>query len=400
MDTTLHNNAMLNGLNSGQYYFSVAPYGVTSFFEENYVNSPAEQFNKNLGGRAWLMKLFSMRYFVGREGEVPYGFVPYETEVGLPEGIGIYEDTSALPLVYSYDSYIREEEFENLDPARRQEAMLWGVVLEESCLPESEPEYHSQEVGWKLVESDGVQLEEDGILVKKNGGTCVLEIDGRENCETYVAFSGLRYEGVARTNRVLFENAYMTEGRITAQTDRADGTVQQSIDLRSPQSRFQGSRGDYLLNLGYQEDKVTRVTLSFGNRGKYTFESMDVYCQKMDMLNELASRLQEESVTGFAAEENTLKCRVDIDQDKALVFSIPYSTGWSVVVDGQEAEVKQANGLFLGVELREGYHEIEFTYRTPYIQTGAILTITAVVFTGGMYWYKRKKGCTCNKIMF
>ena len=67
--------------------------------------------------------------FRGREGEVPYGYSPVATETDLPEGIGIYEDTSALPLVYTYDSYIKEETFQSLNPAERQEAML----EEQSC---------------------------------------------------------------------------------------------------------------------------------------------------------------------------------------------------------------------------------------------------------------------------
>ena len=99
-----------------------------TFFQENYLDNPAEQRIGDLGGRSWLMKLFSMRYYVGREGDIPYGYAPVETDAELPEGIGIYEDTSALPLVYTYDSYITEEEFEGLGPAQKQEAMLQGGI--------------------------------------------------------------------------------------------------------------------------------------------------------------------------------------------------------------------------------------------------------------------------------
>ena len=388
---TLYNDAMLNGLNSGQYYFSVAPEGVSDFFQENYLDNPAEQRIGDLGGRSWLMKLFSMRYYVGREGDIPYGYAPVETDAELPEGIGIYEDTSALPLVYTYDSYITEEEFEGLGPAQKQEAMLQGVVLEESGLPESDLEFHSNTVTYKVTEENGVRMEEDGIYVEKEGGSLILEVEGEPFCETYVSFTDLQYEGVDKTDRLIFEDSSITEGSILAKVDAEGERTVQSLSLRSPKSRFQGDRSNYILNLGYREDGIQRIKIGFGNEGKYSFEKLEVICQEMEPLNELAAQRNQDTIEDFTADGNDVSCSVTLDESKAVVFSIPYSKGWSVMVDGEEAEVKEANGLFMAVEIGAGTHEIVLHYETPYIRAGAALTGTGLAASIGVYIFEKEK---------
>ncbi|HIZ21762.1 MAG TPA: YfhO family protein [Candidatus Blautia faecigallinarum] len=386
---SIYNDAMLNGLNSGQYYFSVAPYGVSDFFEANYVDNPAEQRIIDLGGRSWLMKLFSMRYFVGREGEVPYGYSPVETDAALPEGVGIYEDTSALPLVYTYDSYIKEETYEGLDPAKKQEAMLEGAVLSESGLPKCDLTFHSKEISYEIVEAKGVRVEEDGVYVKGKEGYLVLELEGLPGCETGVAFTGIRYEGLDRTHRFPFEDSSVTEGNIYA---GIEGEGQEKLlSLRSPKSRFQGGRGCYMLDLGYQEAGVERIRIRFENPGKYSFSSLKVYCQEMEPLNRLADERRQDTVEGLAAEGNTLRCSVTLDGDRAVVFSIPYSQGWSLTVDGKEAELKKANGLFLAAEEGKGTHEIILRYRTPYIRLGAALSAWGALVLCGTWVYRKKK---------
>ena len=386
---TLYNDAMLNGLNSGQYYFSVAPDGVSDFFEANYMDNPAEQKIADLGGRSWLMKLFSMRYFVGREGEVPYGYSPVATETDLPEGIGIYEDTSALPLVYTYDSYIKEETFQSLNPAERQEAMLEGAVLSESGLPECELTFHSEEVTYKVVEEKGVRMEEDGVYVKGREGYLVLELEGLPRCETGVAFTGIRYEGIDRTDRFPFEDSSITEGNIYAGIE--GGGQGRLLSLRSPKSRFQGNRTCYMLDLGYREEGVERIRIRFENPGKYSFESLKVYCQEMEPLNRLADERRQDIVKDLAAEGNTLSCSVTLEGERAVVFSIPYSKGWSLMIDGKEAELKEANGLFLAAEVGEGTHEITLKYRTPYIRAGAAISACGILGLCGVCVHRKKK---------
>ena len=72
---TLCNTSMLNEINAGKFRFSIAPEGTGTFFNEVYMNSSMDQIFYSLNSRTWLSKLFSVKYFLAKEGIVPYGVV-------------------------------------------------------------------------------------------------------------------------------------------------------------------------------------------------------------------------------------------------------------------------------------------------------------------------------------
>lgn len=60
-------------------------------------------------------------------------------------------------------------------------------------------------------------------------------------------------------------------------------------------------------------------------------------------------------------------------------FSIPYDRGWSVLVDGKQVKTICANVGFLAIPIYAGQHEIEFTYMTPGLRLGILISFIAVV---------------------
>ena len=61
--------------------------------------------------------------------------------------------------------------------------------------------------------------------------------------------------------------------------------------------------------------------------------------------------------------------------DNLLFFSIPYDEGWTASVNGVPAEIEQVNIGFMAVKVNGGEtSRITFTYRTPLLREGIILT--------------------------
>lgn len=65
-----------------------------------------------------------------------------------------------------------------------------------------------------------------------------------------------------------------------------------------------------------------------------------------------------------------------------LTSSIPYSTGWQVMVDGHRQPTLRTNEAFLGVYLPAGKHQIKFTYQTPGIQLGRLVSGLGLIWFG------------------
>ena len=86
---------------------------------------------------------------------------------------------------------------------------------------------------------------------------------------------------------------------------------------------------------------------------------------------------------------------IDCDRDGLLYTSIPQDGGWSVTVDGEEAQTKLVGDVMTAVALTEGSHDIEITYRNAAFDLGwKISAICLLLFglTAPIYYSKRKKG--------
>lgn len=73
--------------------------------------------------------------------------------------------------------------------------------------------------------------------------------------------------------------------------------------------------------------------------------------------------------TGFVAERNS-------DKDELVFFSVPYEDGWSATVNGEPAKIYKVNVGFMAVVAPAGSNvRIEFTYRTPGLALGIVVTV-------------------------
>ena len=108
-----------------------------------------------------------------------------------------YRCQDALPVGYTYDSYISREAYEKMSVTEKQQALLQGVVLEESSLPETETEFTDQELSYTVTEGRGCRLEDGKITVTEEGAKLKLSFQGMEESETYLITEGLDYDALS-----------------------------------------------------------------------------------------------------------------------------------------------------------------------------------------------------------
>ena len=90
-------------------------------------------------------------------------------------------------------------------------------------------------------------------------------------------------------------------------------------------------------------------------------------------------------------EDGYVKGSIDIPEGQMLFTSIPYDKGWSVRVDGEQAELCRVAGSFIGVELEVGEHEIEFSY-VPYgFKIGTCISVGALALLMGSFALTERK---------
>ena len=74
----------------------------------------------------------------------------------------------------------------------------------------------------------------------------------------------------------------------------------------------------------------------------------------------------------------------------ALFLSIPYDKGWTVLIDGEEAETYKIFETFLAVDMPAGEHEVTLTYFPGGLKAGLAISFASILILAGLYMTKRK----------
>lgn len=380
----MYNTAMNHDLNGTNFYFSLADGTITRYFDDLNVNVEMEHRYKGVDERTILERLAGVKYCIaGKESLafVPYG---YNKEVVSADQYTVFENENTLPIGYTYDSYMLSEEYEELSAVRKQQALMQCAVIDADKanigITKAEPVYTEKTLTFSMEAEEGIQILDDQILVSDANSTVEIQIDATENCEVYLLLTGIEYENTSGADSEQSEIVYTRDNCFKKQI------------LHSPKHAFYHGRENYIINIGYidrAEELV--VTLQFSRPGIYHLDEFHVVGQSMEQIDEQTARLAEESLENIIIDTNEIRGELAVSEEKLLCIAVPYSKGWTAYIDGIETEVKCVNGVYNGIEVAPGEHEILLKYRTPGLFMGMVLGIIGVCGFAGVVIYWRRK---------
>ena len=134
-----------------------------------------------IGNRTALLELAAVRYYTSPVkvfSLTPYGF---EHSPSLSDSLyNVYENKLALPVGYSFDSFIRRDTFDALGPVQKQEALLQGVVLDPGACEElpaqiKETAVHAgaYELDYEITELHDLTLTDDTMTAESEDASIV-----------------------------------------------------------------------------------------------------------------------------------------------------------------------------------------------------------------------------------
>ena len=135
-----------------------------------------------------------------------------------------------------------------------------------------------------------------------------------------------------------------------------------------------------VINLGVIEaGKTFDISVKYqnGEAGDITYRvctlDYDAWDGAYDILSQHMMRVTD---SGDSYIEGT----IDAGDGGVFVTSVPYESGWTLKVDGEEREIQElAGGVFISAALDGGKHEIELSFRPPGLIAGLIITIASVL---------------------
>lgn len=337
--------------------------------------------------RAPMLTLAGVKYYVVRENGkeiIPYGFETVDVVENNGATDRILENKYALPVGYTYDSYLPYEEYAALDALGKQEAQLQAVVLNgdvsSETIGKAAVSLTAEQIPYKMTDAQNV-VWKDGVLnAKEAGATMTLTFEGRPASETYLRIVNLDLTS-GSSNRQWILGISTEKTKATAGRFSADGYL------------YSSGQKTQLFDLGYAEDGYTSVTISFPDKGKCVLDDLQIWCQPMDDYGAQVDALRREALENVETNWRGLTGTISLSKDRVLCLSIPYDKGWSVYVDGEKAELMQANTAFMAVELEAGDHTVDLRYWTPGLTAGLVIMAAGIAALAGLCicWRKEQK---------
>ena len=435
----LWNAAILDGISSTQSMFSLSDAEVGNYLQSVGIPEQAAYAYFGVDDRMIASALAGVKYFTlaydndFEKQYVPYGFEDMELrgsttrqgqETAMKNPYHLYANPYALPFGYTYGSWIPEQTFRKLSLTMRQEAMLYGAVVDpdgqkilqksgirEQAALETAGEnvsLHQKEIPFQMTTSDGIQVEKENgqqvFRVQQAGESLTFTFDGLAQTETYLVVDALSVDGVGKTFWPTITSYGMIpaaekdakeEGRApdaaakeTAASRVTDANKKLDKQLVYIQPRGQNFSDwhNFAVNMGYDEAPRGAITFTFDQAGTWRVKDFAVVCMTPQSLREQVPRLLQTQLTQVDLHKNPISFatgkitgEITSSGEQILTFNLPYAEGWKLKIDGKKTDLFHVNVMFMGALLQEGAHQIELTYMTPGLYPGMLISIFALV---------------------
>lgn len=279
------------------------------------------------GATALTSALLNVHYMFGEDGDESGSLFSLRGSSG---DIYLYENNAALPFGYvAPEEYDLPEGFFE-EPLRLQNEMVRDLGVGRQLFQKVSCEQSEEEV-YLPVEEDGYYY----MLVKASGTNKIKAMTSNKTRE----FNDLK------SGSVLYLG-YLQEGRTVALTN------------------------------GDEEDEMPKIAL-------------DAYRLNEEVLYEALAVLSQEHLTNVEFDSTHVSGDIQMSQAGRLILSIPYESGWTVLVDGEEAEPALFGGTLMAFDLEAGYHTLEMSYVPEGKYAGILISVFSFAVFIGLMWEKR-----------
>ena len=388
----------LNGLNS---YASLTNGGLSNFSEmiENSQYQIIQPLRNGIDDRRIANEAMGVRYILTAVENEPYLPSSYEVSENLSDfeaGMLVAKTANARPFAYVESEYVLTEELAEMHPVQR-ESMLERAVFLDKSHPNMQPlfvspPFISHQGYWETF--NGIAIESNALLnealdftVNEKDSALVLQFENPDRFvdqEVFLYLEGISYTPPetfpgGRENTGYTINTYFNE-QIKASTQ---------VNKYSFSSYFE--RENILIHLNEVTEPQLSLGLQFEDKGQYKFDKVSVVSRPYMPAQSasFANRMQKSGLDLEIFSDEYVKGIANSDGGM-LVTSIPFSNGWTVLVDGEEVEKEKVNVGFIGVPLEAGEQVIEFVYATPFLKVGFLGTIIGIAGVTISHYRRRK----------
>lgn len=347
------NAALVTQTNSASAYYSIANSGPFSFLNERLVSTGVEGSS------------FTLRGLDGRKAlEMFLSVHSYATDRTAEE---IVTNDLRLPMGYTYSSYMLEENAAALDPLDRNQNVLKVVELAEAPVPTELTGVTTVDSEWQMLpcdeEYENIDFHDGDHLTAREGAEIRIavsdDIDPEEQAEYYLVLHGFEW----------LESGFERHLEIGGKRMRV-----------VPMGSYPGQSTEYMIKVDLTDSVLDSgyITVQV-DEGEYSLSGIELRRLEISNYERYYDELTEVVLQDTELLPNRITGQITSDQDRILLMTIPYSTGWTCRIDGVETKVLKADQGFCAVVVGEGSHAVEWSYCTPGLTVGFYITVVSIL---------------------
>ena len=363
---------------------------------------------------------------------------PQSKDEFVPTQTMRYKTNYAFPLLYWQDNYISKKDYQSLSPTEKERVLATGVLVDKQeklqGMKAAKLNTHVYPLKSELVSNRLNKVNPAKLTYTDSEETYQLQLPELQSkkmqqklkgSELHIEFSKIKYTPFSMKEQIAYEQAHLKEtvlnpGNVINQrythyrywryhvlNGSPDISFKLNVGSKFGTATIEQARQSTLslfkhvtnstLNIGYYDGKLpTSLTFQPSKLGTSELKYR-VVAEKLDnnYYREVKT-LQRHRLEDVKFKRNQVQGTIKTTRPGVLTSSIPYSTGWSVKVNGKKATTLRTNQAFLGVYLPAGTHHVIFSYELPGIRLGALLssiglgwTILAGIIT--VVWKRKRK---------
>jgi len=154
--------------------------------------------------------------------------------------------------------------------------------------------------------------------------------------------------------------------------------------------KFNDLKVQSILYLGYLEEGET-ITLTNGNEEDETPKvTVDFFLLNESALEQALSILSAQHMTDVEYDSTHLCGKLTLTEPGRLILSIPYEKGWTVLINGEEAEPELFGGSLMAFEMEAGEYELSMHYVPAGKYAGIVVSAVSVAIFVVLILLKKK----------
>ena len=298
----------------------------------------------------------SNKYLISSNDNVPVGYSRVSDDDNL------YVNNDVLPIIYGSSNVI---------PRRLAEKTIFpfymfydlnSVIVDY----ENNEEYNETNVIKEFmgkIDIDDIKSGQN-VLIENNDDKIIIDV--KENATIVANVSGLNKNDIFMLSFDLENNNLCENGDLKIEING----IKNVLTCKDWKYHNRNKNFKYVISSNNTIDKLN-IKISKGryvisNIKKYYVNYSDIIGYKNNVSNFV---FDTENTIG-----DTITGKISLKDDGYIATTIPYDSGFSIFLNGNKVGYEKINNGFIGVKVKKGTYDVKIKYKSPYLDTGLLLS--------------------------